>query len=604
MNNPIDQKNFTEDDLDTVDMEQYRKQRKIIDDEEDYADTIDMAEYAQSKEAKEATWIDSLKEAGFQSAAGLGQAFTYPLDILKLAMVGEGLTDIEDIEKAFADAGKPFDRNKYIQTVMEQGEFLPTQELLESGIDKAFGTNIQNPKTKTGKFFNKLFFLGGVSKGKGLTKAALKKGAKAGVVGATTTAGLREAGAPEIVSDLAGDVTGGLATLEKSARKFTPEVQLAVDLADKRGLPLTEALVRESLPQGPKISARRKKALEKKLGKSSEEAIQAIIEEKIPAAQLRKQGQDTNLLEDLAYDHAANVAAAYPGKIPTNNLVSEIEGEINRIKSLAPSPSDAQKAAIRILENEKDSLSKSTADAGQLIQQTRNYNSNVKAIYKKAEYSGVEEEVKNAYGFLNDRIRSTIEKEGASEVVAANKAANKLFAENSALARSEGLITKAFQDGKYNPKKLKQLLNNKNIGAQIRRDLGDEGVKELKQIAEYGEKAQQVATQYANSAKYKFNVGEWGPLAGFLLAKVPVAGAAAVTAKPMWDYARGYLLTKPASRKAYANIVKNAANGSFKNMSKDFAVLESQIIDDYGSLEDFWKQGISELQFYKEGEEN
>lgn len=588
----------------TFSAKNYLQDKKALEDADDLEGTFSAKDYVQSEEAKEATWIDSLKEAGFQSAAGLGQAFTYPLDILKLAMVGEGLTDIDEIEEAFEKAGKPFDRNKYIQTVFEQGEFIPTQALLERKIDETFGTTIENPKTKTGKFFNKLFFLGGLTRGKGLTKAAAKKGLKAGAVGATTTAALREAGAPEIVSELAGDVTGGVATLEKQARKFSPEVQRAIDLADKRGLPLTEAMVRENLPVNAKISPRRKKALEKKLGTSSEEAIQSIIEEKIPAAQLRKQGQDTNILEDLAYDHANNVASNYPQKISTKNLVGDIDAEINRIKSLAPSPSDAQKAAIRILENEKETLAGSSANAGQLIQQTRNYNSNVKGIYKKAEYSGVEEEVKNAYAFLNDRIRSTIEREGASEVVAANRAANSLYAENAAIARSEGLINKAFQNGEYKPKKLNQILNNKNTAAQIRKDLGSDGVKELKQIAEYGERAQQVTAQYANSAKHKFKVGDWGPLAGFLLAKVPATGAALIAAKPMWDYTRGYLLTRPATRKAYANIVKNAANGSFGNMAKDFAVLENQVIDDFGSIEDFMKQGINELRFYREGEED
>lgn len=582
-----------------IDLAKYRDEQRVVQEAADEEGTIDLAAYAKSDQAKEATWMDSLKEAGFQAAAGLGQAFTYPADILKLAMVGEGLTDIDEIESAFEQAGKPFDKNKYIQTVYEQGEFIPTQALLERKIDEKFGTNIENPKTKTGKFFNKLFFLGGLLRGKGLGKAA-----KGGAVGATTTAALREVGASEIVSELAGDVTGGVATLEKKARKFSPEIQRAVDLADKRGLPLTEAMVRETLPENSKISARRKKALEKKLGTSSEEAIKSIVEEKIPAAQLRKQGQDTNLLEDLAYDHANNIASNYPQQIPTKSLVADIDAEINRIKSLAPSPSDAQKAAIRILENEKNTLAGSPANASQLIQQTRNYNSNVKGIYRKAEYSGVEEEVKNAYAFLNDRIRSTIEKEGASEVVSANRAANKLFAENSALARSEGLITKAFQNGEYKPKKLNQLLNNKNTGTQLRKDLGPDGVKELKQIAEYGERAQKVTSQFANSAKHKFKVGEWGPLAGFLLAKLPPVGGAAIAAKPIWDYARGYFLTRPASRKAYANIVKNAANGSFSNMTKDFAVLENQVIEDFGSIEDFMKQGIQELRFYREGEED
>lgn len=581
-----------------IDMAQYRDEQKALQDDQDEEGTIDMAEYAKSQEAQEATWWDSIKEAGFQSAAGLGQAFTWPLDVLKMAMVGEGLSDIDELESAFEKAGKPFDRDKYVQTVLEQGEFIPTQALLERQIDERFGTNIENPKTKTGKFFNKLFFLGGLLRGKGWGKALT-----AGAVGATTTAALREAGAPEIVSELTGDIVGGAATLEKQARKFTAEQKRIIDLAEKKGLPLMEFMLEDTVHPTAKITPARKSAFEKELGMSTEDAIQKIIQEEIPVSKLRAKGQDLKVLEEAAYDKATQLAQANPVKIDPSELVSDIDREIARIKSLAPSPSDAQKAAIRILESEKDALAKGGSNTEQLINQTRNYNSNVKGIYKKAEYSGVEDEVKNAYAFLNDRIRNTIEKQAGKEVIDAHKAANAIYGQNAALARTEGLINKAFKDDKYSAKKLNQLLNSRQ-GAILRRDIGEEGVKELKQIAEYGERAQKATTQYANSAKHKFKVGDWGPLAGFLLAKLPPVGAAAAAASPLWGYVKGWALTRPVARKTYSNIVKNAANGSFSNMAKDFATLESEITKEFGSVDDFLKQGISELQFYREGEED
>jgi len=39
-------------------------------------------------------------------------------------------------------------------------------------------------------------------------------------------------------------------------------------------------------------------------------------------------------------------------------------------------------------------------------------------------------------------------------------------------------------------------------------------------------------------------------------------------------------------------------------MAKDFAIIENQVIEDFGSIDDFMKQGISELRFYREGEED
>lgn len=587
-----------EDEEGTFSAKDYLKGQQAQEDADDLEGTFSAKEYIDSEEAKEATWMDSLKEAGLQTAAGLGQAFTWPLDVLKIAMVGEGLTDLDELEDAFSKAGKPFDRNKYVKTVMEQGEFVPTQALLEKKIDETFGTNIENPKTKTGKFFNKLFFITGLARGKGLNKAI-----KSGVKAAGTTAVLREAGVPEPIAELGGDFSSAV-SLKKQARKLSPEAARAAEIADKRGLPLMESMLSETASQSPKISGKRQKALDKKLGMSTQEAIQAITEERIPVSKLRANGQDLQILEDEAYDVATKLASANTQKLQTKDLASDIDREIKRIKSLAPSLGDAKKAAVKVLEDEKKILSKASSNTEQLINQTREYNSNVKSIYRKPEYTGKEEEVKNAYAFLNDRIRNTIENQAGKEVIDAHKAANSIFSQNAALARSDGLISKAFENGEYNPKKLNQLLNNKGTGAQLRKDLGQEGVKELRQIAEFGEKAQKATAQYANSSKHKFKIGEWGPLAGFLLAKFPTTAGAALATKPIIDYARGYLLTNPASRKSYANIVKNAANGAFSNMAKDFAVLESQIIDDFGSIEDFMKQGVRELEFYRPGEED
>lgn len=585
------------------------------------SDSINMKKYADSPEEKEVTWMDALKEAGIQSAAGLAQAYTYPLDILKMAMVGEGLTDIDELEDAFTKAGKTFDRNKYVRTVMEQGEFVPTQHMLENFLDEKLGTNIAEPKTKTGKFFNKLFFLGGLTKGKGITKEGLKKGAKAGAIGSYTTSALRQIGAPEIVSELAGDVLGGIATIEKEVRKLSPEAKHIMDTADKYNLPLMEFMLEETPSTGAKISSKRKAAFEKELGMSTEEAINKIIEEKIPIAKLRKEGQNLSILEEEAYEKAATLAKKHKKPIDTSEYVNDIEREISRIRSQSVSPSDAEEAAIRVLEKEKNRFTNppkkapeilgpdgrpiplpegpkgKSVSAEKLVNQTRKYNSNVKKIYKKAEFSGAEDEVRQAYAFLNDRIRNTISKEGGKELIEAHNAANSIFSQNAKLARTEGLVTKAFADGNYSAKKLEKLLNSKQ-GIKLRKDIGEEGVKELQKIAKYGKKAQEATSQFAKSAKYGFNVSEWGPLAGFVLAKVPPAAAAASVAKPAFDYYRGWMLMNPATRKSYSNIIENASEGSFKNMSKDFRAIEKEVIKEFGSVDEFIKQGVDELKFF------
>jgi len=616
---------FLEDeDESAIDVGAFRDEKQALQDSQDEEGTIDLDQYRQSEEAKQADWWDTAKEAGLQAASGLAQAFTWPLDVIKMALVGEGLSDIDDLEQAFEKAGKPFDRNKYIQTVMEQADFFPTQELLQRQIDKNLGTNINDPQTKTGKFFNKLFFLSGLARGKGVGKAA-----KSGLTGASTTAALREAGAPEIVSELAGDFTGGLATVGKEVRKFSPEQQRIMDIAEKHGLPLMEFMLQDNAGSTAKISAKRKAALEKNLGMSTQEAINQIVDNKIPVSKLRKEGINLETLEQEAFDIANDLAKKNPKVLNTSDIVEDIDREISRIKSQALSPSSADQAAIRVLNREKKALTNAPkkqkaeilgpngeplntesnartpkkASVQKLIEQTRKFNSNVKGIYKKSEFSGVEDEVKNAYAFLNESIRNTIERNTGKEVVDAHRLANTIFAQNSALARTDGLIAKAFQNDTYSPKKLNQVLNSKQ-GVFLRRELGKDGVNELKDIANFGEKAQKATAQFANSAPHQFKISEWGPLAGFLLSKRSVVGPAAIASKPIFDYVRGWALTRPVARQTYANIVKNAAKGSFSNMGKDFSKLENEVIKEYGSIDDFMKQGINELQFYRLGEED
>lgn len=615
---PSAQTDFDEDEEGTIDMDIHSRQKQEQSDAEDEEGTIDMADYSKSNERKEATWWDTAKDLGIQAGLGLSQAYTWPLDLLKIGFIGQGLSKATELENAFRSIGKDFDKGKYIQNVMEQGEFVPTQELLENVIEKQSGISLK-PQTEPGKWINNLFRIAGMTKGKGIPRAIA-----AGVVGATTTKGLQELGAPEIVASLGGDVAGGLSTISKQARKLSPEAQRITEIAEKHGLPLTELMLKDEIPSGTRITQVRKVALEKELGMTTEEAIEKIKTDSIPISKLRSQGKDLDVLEQEAYDKAKTLAKGKSDPLNTDQIISDINAEIARIKRLAPSPSNAQQAAINVLESEKTKLSQAakqgprlgpdallhspkqkgkSATVEELIGQTQNYNSNVKGIYKKTEFSGSEEEVKNAYGFLNSSIRNVIEKEAGKEISDAYKTANKIFSQNAALSRSESILSKAFQNGEYNAKKLAQILNSKQ-GALLRRDLGEQGVKELQEIAEFGTKAQKASTQLANSAKHKFLPAEWGPLAGFLLAKVPPAGVAVAAAKPFFDYVRGWAITRPAARTVYRDIVKNAANGSFKNMASDFDKLEGLIKEEFGSIDDFMKQGISELQNYREGEED
>lgn len=555
--------------------------------------SVNMNEYAGSEEDKEATWTDVAKDVIIQPALGLAGAFTWGFDLLKMGMVGEALTDLDELENAFKKAGKPFDRDKYIQTVAEQSQYIPTQELAENLFQKGTGVSLE-PKSPTGKKIRKFFTLVGLLRGKGLQKAVIGAG-----TGVATSEGLKSAGVNETASDILGDLVGGGTTaLSKSPRQLTPEVAALEKTAAKHGLPFPEYLTQDSKKLVyPKISESRKLALQKEMGTTSQQAIDDIITGKLPLNKVKSQGYDLEVLADEAYEKVTSLTKANPNKIPTKKIVSDIDSEIARIKSKAPSPSDADKAAISILESEKTVLEKATPNTEQLVNQIRNNNSNVSSIYKRPEFSGREDAVRGAYAYMNNSIRNTIESESGTEVRQAMKAADALYAEKSKLDRVQSLVSKATKNGDYDPKKLQALLNSKQ-GLIVRRELGDKAVNEIRDIAKYGDEAQKAVLQLAKSPRLTEVINEWGPLAGYLLYKIPKTAGLLIAAKSVGDKVRGYLMTRPATRMVYRDIVKNAANGSFKTIPADFKKLESAIEKDYGSVDEFMQEMQKDLKLF------
>lgn len=589
-----------------IDLEVYQEETQQAEDDELTRSAIDLDEYAKSPEAQEASWWDWTKDLAIQSVRGVAQAFTWPLDVLKLGMIGEGLSDLDELEEAFQRTGKPFDREAYIRTIMEQGEYIPSQSFFEGLIEDATGVSLQ-PKTESGKFVNKAATIASLTKGSGLTKIA------AGTTAGATKQGLTALGVNETVADIASDVAGGATqALKKAPRTFSPEAEKLRKVADKYGMPFYEFMTKP--PGGvitPKISLAREKAILKELGITSEQAAKQIVEGKLPISQLRKQGINLEQLERDSYDNARKLAQSKPQNIDPSQIITDIDAEVSRIKKIAPSLSDDNKEIIRILENEKSIYEKSLPNqkgqpapqpvpinSEQLINQHIEYNKNVKGIYKKPEMKGKEEATRDAYAFLNQSIRDTMEKQAGSDVFTAFKEANSLFSQNAILKESEALVNKAFVDGVYNPKKLNQVLNSKQ-GIKLRKNLGDKAIQELKEIADFGEKAVNHTTRVLQSPKFSQEAVTWGTLAPLVLGSTAKMKGMLYLGKPVAERIKGYLLTRPASREAYAGIIKNAAKGSFNNMKGDFAKLEEAVSAEFGSVENFIKQVIDDLEVYE-----
>jgi len=80
-----------EDDDFGIDLASYEKEK-----DENLEDSfIDMESYAQEKNEKKPGFWETAGDVFTQAGRGALKAFTWPADVLKLGMIGEGLSDLD-----------------------------------------------------------------------------------------------------------------------------------------------------------------------------------------------------------------------------------------------------------------------------------------------------------------------------------------------------------------------------------------------------------------------------------------------------------------------------------------------------------------------------
>ena len=581
-----------EDDDIGIDLDSYKQEK-----EEAVEDTfIDLDQYAQQqKEANEIGWTETIGDWLTQAGRGALKAFTWPADVLKIAMIGEGLSDIDELEQAFNKAGKPFDREGYVRSVFEQSRYIPTQELLEQGLEELTGISLQ-PKTEGGRRIKQGAEIASFARG-----GALGKLASAGV-GVGTTEALKQSGVEQEKAELVGDLASlSPAALEKSAKNIPKSAESLAKTAQKHALPFKEFMVKEREPflKG-RLFKNTEANLKEQFNISAKQALNRIVEGEIPIRKLRNKGINLNALSEHAYDVTERLAQAKPQVINTEEIVKNIDKEVARIKNLAPSPSDAQKEAVNLLERERDVLKVAKPNSEQLVNQHKNYNSDAKAIYLKPEFRGKDEQLRKAYAFLNNELVEAMVKQGSPDVANAFKAANKIFHEKSKLAQTESILGKAFDGDSYSPKKLEKLLHSKQ-GNFLRRNMSESAVKDLEDIANFGKESEQKMAKFIDlrSPSVTNEIKSWGQLAPFIFLPHNLKGASILLVKPLAKHIQGKLLTRNATREAYKLTLKHSAEGSFNLLKKDFANLEKEIGKEWGSVDDFIDDMMSELEIYE-----
>lgn len=556
-----------------------------------------------------------------QGLLGAAKYFTWPLDVLKVAMVGEGLTDLDEIEESFKRAGQPFDREDYINKVHELGESIPTQQFIEDKVKEHTGIDLA-PKGVGSKIIRKgaeILTTGPKGLMKEPAKQIVKRSAGA-VAGGAAAEGLKEVGANETLADILGYALGGAAGGKSKPASLTPEAKKLTETAEKHALRKFEGLQREAPPKNPVVSAEKQAKLTQELSESSRNAIDKVIEGKLPIKKLRDSGVDLKTAYTAAYDQANNTAKQLGAKnVDLSDVLDFIKTKQHKIKSSAPSLSSTDKAVLGELDKQFKQLTEAPkpqskilgpngqplpqsnkriqkqTTAEQALDQYKNFNEEVAGIYRKTQFTGSENAVKNMYEELKSEWIKSIEKT-SPQLANELKFANRIFSQTANLNMSEAIMAKAFKDG-YNPNKLISTLGNNKNKTMLERSIGKDAVNDLMDIATYGQKAEEKVLSLLKNPKTMGQVlSEMSPLKLGLLSikhglnyKLYGLPLAYDTSKGMVHRAQGALFTRPATRKSYTNYLKHSVNpesAAFKRASRE---LTKSIEDEYGSEGEFLK---------------
>lgn len=578
----------------------------------------DLPSSMRQKEPKESLLKSSLRTA-YQPISGYLKRYSYIADLLQASGVGEALDPefIEHLRNIHEREGIPFDESKYRQKVAEAAEAFPTQSNIEKALEERTGLPLQ-AKTDVQKALS----LGGTASG--FQPGSLLQKGIAGVAAPVISETAQVVGIPKSLSEILGLAgAGGAATGKLVEKTLSPEQQMLRQIAEKHQLPTYAGMETESPKISPIVSKGRQEKLTGELAEKSEKAIDEVITKQLPLNEAEKLGINPQTVYERAYKRMDETAKSIDKEIaegkkkPINiqPVLNWIKKEVDKIKKSAPSLSTPDKVRIKILKDEYKSLSKKPApalpesiklidihgkplsspikkrlpkeiNASQTIDQTRNYNENVREIYKKPEFTGAQQEVRETYAQLNDQFQNAIRESGENDLARQLQFGNQVFSESSKINQVQNILAPALEHG-YNINKMSSILRSKNNRKFLERSLGKNAVKDLIDIVHYGKKAENLVFKRLKNPK---TIGEYvsslTPLKAGLLAlkHVSLPGLAILgeTTKGTAQRVAGILFTRPSTRKAYRNFLKGMGEAKKGTLIKSSEALTNAINEEFG----------------------
>jgi len=440
-----------------------------------------------------------------------------------------------EMEKELQDYKEKYE--KYQEWVKN----MPTVERLSQLAEEKTGL----PLSSKYKEQEPLELAGGLGK---LASGNLLQKAATGTIGGTTTAGLQAAGVSQPIADIAAtfanpeNITRAATNLGKKTTEILPS-----------GLSKPKA-IESKFSKLATVSKERKLEKIKSLNEEAGKLAKESVEKRLPITKKIAEGFDFKKHFDNQFGKIQNLVDSYRPEInvdPLNNFISKTKEKYSGI----PNPHGDAK----LIQKEIRRLERSSYDPNDLSNQLKIYRSNNKKkyeIFEKARTEGKKEEYVDWLTKYNDSLRTSIKNSFPSDspFVKLLEGSNREYAEHlKALDVNEKL--KSLLGGEPTPRLITKLAEDPKAIKKLSLSMGEEGAKEISQIAKDLKLAKESIKAIPTTEIKKFDAIL--PLGALLdLTGITKGIVSTYSAVKFAQYGYGRFLMSSKNRRSYSDALK------------------------------------------------
>ena len=526
---------------------------------------------------------------------------TWPADIGRAAA---HLTesDLDELEESAKKQGVSFDREKAAANAAKLASYIPVQEDVEKWLQEHGGRR-SIPVTNAEKWwrnFGELLSIKGIARAgvntirSIMTTAAIRTAAAA--AGTTVTQEMEKAGVNPMLANIVGGVVTGVGHAA-GRRVLSPAGQDLRNLAQNHLLPEYGFMQSPEAPfLAPKISEGRKVAVQRNVTRGVQSAIDRTVQRNNRMALYCHQGTDIDVAHETARDTALMHAQNIQTPVTLEPVVTAIDRRVREIRGTHPSLDAGQQAEINMLMKYRNDFMnkpvtpkqgpvmydqygkpipqppppKPTAKSVSGIELVNQYSSNNidrGKLYRDPTMGVADRGTDRAIGFVNGHLIEASERTGNTQFADAFREANLIHHEMSNLRQIQSILEPYYTSG--NPKELTRILKNRRDVAFLTRALGEDGIRDLQEIGRYNrEVSERLNNLFDTGESVASLTGKVGAASAVALVSVSAAEATGVAfgLKKVIPYVKGWVLTTPALRNAYIDMLQALRSGSAKSL--------------------------------------